>query len=516
MNQNKISQKIITFIIITSLLSTAFNFTAAQTAQPATTETIGSPKSFSADKKFTVFVPLLTASNTAVTIAEREDLPLPLRINKLSKVYQYDIKNSTGKNVFEISINYEKSTARLKQIFYYDRNFKSWRPLPSTEKTKERLIVAKTSFLFNQVAIFEYPDIITAGTASWYAHKGGMFAASPDFPIGSRLRIFSLEQNKFVDVTVNDFGPDRQKHPDRVVDMDKAAFKKIASLGKGTVKIRVEPLFVPENNNKFLIVPKRGLPTELDISSKAAIIYDSKNKKVIWSKNATTSMPIASLTKLIAIRVFLDTRPTLNKVINYNKADEEFNYKYAKKWELAKLNIADGDTLTVENLLFSSLVGSANNSIETLVRASGLARNDFIDRMNKLVISWGATGTKFYEPTGLSPQNVSSPYDYAIITDKVLDHPIIEKAAKTDVYKFTTIKNKKKFSIRNTNKLISLGKFKITGSKTGYLNEARYCLMTRAEYGSKQLIVVSLSSPTRNESFDDVENLLYYGFSKVK
>ena len=127
------------------------------------------------------------------------------------------------------------------------------------------------------------------------------------------------------------------------------------------------------------------------------------------------------------MKVFLDTKPSLNNVVTYSVKDEEYNYEYCKKWESARLKVDDGDTLTIEDLIYSSLVGSANNSIETLVRVSGMNRNDFIKKMNETVRLWGANSTSFEEPTGLSPNNVSSASDYAIITKEVFKHPIIQK-----------------------------------------------------------------------------------------
>jgi len=460
----------------------------------------------------------LTA-NTQFNITAINELPLPWRINILSSTFQYDIKNIVdNKKIFTVSINYDKNTNNLKQIFFYDRNLKNWKPLPSIDNPSEKKVTAKTNFLFSQLAVFEYPNVLTVGKASWYKHKNGLFAASPDFPIGTRLRVYNLDRkNIFVDVVVNDFGPDRELHPERVIDLDKEAFKKIASLGQGTAKIRIEPLSVPSVRGMVLNVPKTGLVTDLKLTSKSAIIFDSQNQSIVWSKNASTSLPIASLTKLMAIKVFLDTQPSLNKVVSYNKADEEYNFKYAKKWEIALLKIDHGDTLTIEDLLYSALVGSANNAVESLVRVSGLSRENFIKKMNEQAEGWGAKSTKFVEPTGLAPENVSSASDYAIISTKALSHPIIEKATKIINYKFTTKKLKKPHTIKNTNKLISYGDFKITGSKTGYLNEASYCLMTRAENKrKKQLIVITLGAPTRDLSFNETEELLYYGFSKIR
>jgi len=165
--------------------------------------------------------------------------------------------------------------------------------------------------------------------------------------------------------------------------------------------------------------------------------------------------------------------------------------------------------------VYTSLVGSTNNTIESLVRVSGLTREDFINLMNENVKNWGASSTRFVEPTGLSPENVSSPLDYAIITKEILKNPIIQKSSTINEYKFTTINKKVSHRIKNTNKFIELNRFRITGSKTGYLDEAGYCLMTKVEEGKNSIIVVTFGSKTRTQSFQETGDLINYGLRKL-
>jgi rare lipoprotein A len=79
------------------------------------------------------------------------------------------------------------------------------------------------------------------GAASWYKYKNCDCAASPDYPKGPRLKVTNLDNNKSLIVKVNDWGPERDKHPERVIDLDKTAFKKLGSLSRGILKnVRVE------------------------------------------------------------------------------------------------------------------------------------------------------------------------------------------------------------------------------------------------------------------------------------
>jgi len=476
---------------------------------------------FDNDLKLSLTPGILAEASGVDIIQINEEMPMPWQMDRISRIYQFEFRNKAAYDnhkPFYIQFSYSQDSDGYKQVFFYDKNFGSWRPLPTKDYPEGKFVRSLIHLPFARIAVFSNPEIPVAGRASWYAYKNGNFAASPDFPKGSRLRVYNTENNKFVDVEINDYGPDRNLHPDRVVDLDKKAFAKIASLGEGVVNVRVEPLYiVPDAYGRILGIAQTGAGPGLAITSKSAVVIDEDSEKILLGKNATTTLPLASLTKLVAIKVFLDTRPSLDEVVTYKVRDEEYNYQYCNKWESAKVTLRDGDTLTVEDLVYSALVGSANNAIETLVRVSGLPRDDFIKKMNETVVSWGAVSTYFTEPTGLSPENVSSAMDYAIITKKIFTNPIIEKASITREYKFSTLNTKKAHRIKNTNKLLETNNsFNITGSKTGYLDEAGYCLMIRAKVGNKKLIAVSFGVDDREVSFIETGDLIKYGIRKVK
>ena len=467
--------------------------------------------------------PGILSDATGIEVAEiGEPIDAPWQLDKISKIYQFEFKNKLAYDnaqPFYIQLSYDKSTNNFKQVFFYDKNYNSWRPLPTRDFSDKKFVRSAIHLPFARIAVFDYPGILTLGKASWYKFKNGHFAASPDFPAGSLLRVYNIANNKFVDVEINDYGPERDKHPDRVIDLDKVAFKKLAPLNSGIINVRVEPLVIKPANGAILGIASSGAASQLKISAKSAIALNEETGDVLFEKDATSTLPLASLTKLMAIKVFLDTKPTLNKAVAYSVKDEEYNYQYADKWELARLKMEEGETLTIEDLIYASLVGSANNAVETLVRVSGLPRDEFINKMNETVNNWGAAGSSFVEPTGLSPENVSSALDYAIITKEVMKNPIVEKASKAGEYKFYSTKiSKKKIARRiiNTNKIIGANHFRIAGSKTGYLDEAGYCLMTRVKAPSGYIIAVTLGAPTREASFLEMEDLIRYGLRKME
>lgn len=86
------------------------------------------------------------------------------------------------------------------------------------------------------------------GKASWYDYtledgwssKGHRVCATRDFPRGTTIRIINLENGKWVDCLVTDFGPDENVHPDRIVDMSSFAFSKISDLSNGIINVQIK------------------------------------------------------------------------------------------------------------------------------------------------------------------------------------------------------------------------------------------------------------------------------------
>jgi D-alanyl-D-alanine carboxypeptidase len=482
----------------------------------------------SSDNNFNISFPAKAlAGATAVDVRLIADqLTDPWKLTKISPTYRFDLGDNSvydGKQPFTLTIGYDSADSQhYKRIYFYDNNFQSWRELPTTDDPVKKIATAAISLPYAEVAVFLDPSVLVVGKASWYSYKKGDFAASVDFPKGSKLRVYNTANNKSVDITINDFGPERDKFPDRILDLDKVAFGKIAKKGEGVISIRIQPLYVaPDANGRVLGVSEKGALADPDIKAASAIVINEKTGEVLWEKDSSAVLPLASLSKLVAIKVFFDQRPSLNTAVTYKKQDELYNYQYCKPEESAKLTVKDGETMTIKDLVYSALVGSANNAVESLVRVSGLKRDAFIAKMNSYAASIGATSTHFIEPTGLSSQNVSTVREYAIITKEIFKTPLIQQITVTPKYTFTTINTKKKHTLSNTNNFIRDGVFaaannlKVTGSKTGYLDQ--YNLMTRVT-GAKgeQVIAVDFGATTKLQSLAETQELLQYGLRKLQ
>ena len=180
-------------------------------------------------------VELLTGSN----------MDLPNGYSLASKILEFDIKSKDKYDParpFWLQVKYFDDAVYEKSIFYFDQGKAQWIKIPTKTNTETGYVRAAFHLPFAKLAVLQNDGIMHEGIASWYAYKNCDCAASPDYPKGTKLLVTSLEdETKQVVVTVNDFGPERDIFPERIIDLDVVAFEKLMSKGMGLVAVRVEP-----------------------------------------------------------------------------------------------------------------------------------------------------------------------------------------------------------------------------------------------------------------------------------
>jgi len=260
-----------------------------------------------------------------------------------------------------------------------------------------------------------------------------------------------------------------------------------------------QPIVIPETRTVEEYPFSRGPVLE----SKSAIVIDYQTGKILFKKNKDEILPIASLTKLMTAIVFLE---------NQNKGWEEWvTYKKEDKLEPAWINITPGDRVKVKDVFNAALVGSANDAILILKR---LVKNpeNFVKEMNKKAESFGMEKTKFFEPTGLDPKNVSTAFDLSILIKKALEIKKVKETLQKKAIVFQIKKQDNSFywkRMTNTDKLLD-SFINISGAKTGYLEESGYCFSGIGESSRRQSIVVVLGAPTSETRFKEAKILFWF------
>lgn len=261
--------------------------------------------------------------------------------------------------------------------------------------------------------------------------------------------------------------------------------------------------FKPVLKSSILISPQ--------VSAETGILIDADSGEILWAKDQFVPRPVASLTKLVTALVFLKSEPNLEELY---KVPTDFNGQGREMVEpgdnISALKLNPGDKITYKDLLFSALVGSANNAALALSKIMG-DQNSTVEKLNRFAHNSGSLTAAFQEASGLDPDNTASAMDYAILTNIAFKNPIISKAAGLQVYDFSTTNGQSKRVI-NTDKLLTSKDYDVIGGKTGYLAEAGYNFAVSAEKDGHALILVLLGCPTSADRFAGADSLLKWGF----
>lgn len=198
---------------------------------------------------FTLHIPAeaLTAPATIKITPIPAVYPLLKGYQYLSPLFYFQVLGEEVEVIkpLVIDIAFPIGNNEHKEIYAWNNQQKEWQVSPSSVLYRDGVVRTPTRQKELLVTILS-DGIMEKGKASWYAYKGGMFAASPDYPKGTKLKVTNLVNNKSVIVEINDYGPDRSIHPDRVIDLDKVAFARIASLRLGLAEVVVDPLYPVE------------------------------------------------------------------------------------------------------------------------------------------------------------------------------------------------------------------------------------------------------------------------------
>ncbi len=263
---------------------------------------------------------------------------------------------------------------------------------------------------------------------------------------------------------------------------------------------------LPSNKNKEVIMPLKKLEAEEaeEISASSALIMDSRSGKILYQKNIKNISSIASITKLMTALVVLEEEPDLAS---------EYEIREEDRREGGRIYLYQGDRVTVRDLLYSSLVGSANTGTIALVHAVGNEEKEFVEKMNSKAREMGLENTKFADPIGLSSYNVSTAAELVKILEAALEHPEIKEAASLKKYIFHTIQGRRKIVESTDNLLKEKNGFKIIGGKTGYLVSAGFCFVGKFKNNQEvELISVILGTKSDEARFEETKKIVEWAY----
>ncbi|MBW2732135.1 MAG: D-alanyl-D-alanine carboxypeptidase [Deltaproteobacteria bacterium] len=207
------------------------------------------------------------------------------------------------------------------------------------------------------------------------------------------------------------------------------------------------------------------------LSAKAALVIHNASGKVLFAKSATTSRPIASLTKLQVALVVRRRGLALQKGTVLTRVDHQVALRGARtrlelKWKYRNLD-----------LLHASLMASDNRATSALGRSVGLNANALVQAMNELARIQGLKKTTFRGPVGLDYGNKSTCWEVARIVRQASKDPVLRKVMGKSEYLLKPMIGYIKVRYRNTNPRVGKkASMKFLASKTGFNDKAGYCL----------------------------------------
>ena len=264
---------------------------------------------------------------------------------------------------------------------------------------------------------------------------------------------------------------------------------------------------------------KPDWPLDTGCQSEAGIVMDLDSGAVLFAQNIHVQEYPASITKLLTALV----------VVENASMDEQVTFSHDAVYNVEsgsgnKLQLEEGDVLSVKDCLYVMLLQSSNQAANALAEHVGGSRETFADMMNEKAASLGCRESHFVNPSGLNdPEQLTSAYDMAQIGAAVFGNPtLLEICSTTSATLPPTINNPNGRTYSMEHKLVVTGDSSdenyypsAVAGKTGYTSLAGQTLVTYAEQDGRRQVAVTLKS-TQRTHYSDTKTILDFGFARFK
>lgn len=249
----------------------------------------------------------------------------------------------------------------------------------------------------------------------------------------------------------------------------------------------------------------------LGIDGKSAVLMDASTGTVLYEQDPYQQLPPASVTKVMTMLLALEAVERGQ----FSLKDTAVISERAASMGGSQMYMEAGESHTIEELFQGASICSANDACVALAEMTKGTEELFVESMNARAKELGMEHTHFVNTNGLPvAEHYSCAYDIALMSRELLKHPKTKEWFTTWQ---TTIKvglpgKEKEFGLTNTNKMIKSYQG-ANGIKTGFTQDAGYCLSASATRGSLTLIAVIMGAPTSKVRFAEASRLLDYGFA---
>lgn len=232
------------------------------------------------------------------------------------------------------------------------------------------------------------------------------------------------------------------------------------------------------------------------LTAQSVLLFDLTTNKAIFEKNPRTHLPMASLTKIMTAIISIENK----------RSDDTYIVSDKDLVGEDSMGLSDGESLSLEELLYGLMLPSGNDAAEVLARNSPLGRDGFIKAMNDKAKSLGLVDTHYDNPSGLQGDGAqyTTAYDLLVITRYALEnYPQFVQIVSTPEYYISERSTHKAYDLVNETNLLTTYDG-VKGVKTGYTPEAGLCLVTYLDYDEHKIIGILLKSENRRGEMKDL------------
>ena len=251
------------------------------------------------------------------------------------------------------------------------------------------------------------------------------------------------------------------------------------------------------------------------ISASSYVLYDADSGSILLGHDYDVQKEPASMTKVMTVLLALEKLEMTDIVtISHEMAAAVDNITP----DYVTLGILEGEEISVKDLVYAAVLKSANDASLVLGMYMGGTEEGFCEIMNKKAVEIGCQNTHFSSAYGLStPDNVTTPYDMALILNEAVTNTNYTEIAKTLNYTIdATNKYSSERDVTNGNRFVNTPQYAYEyyiGGKTGFTNTAGYTLCAAAKKNNRTLIGCVFNAADADIRYADLIKLFEYGYS---
>lgn len=245
--------------------------------------------------------------------------------------------------------------------------------------------------------------------------------------------------------------------------------------------------------------------------ARSAVLMDANNGRILFEKNGTEQLPMASTTKIMTLLITLE---------NANPENTVTISSYASSMPEVKLHIREGEQYRLKDLCYSLMLESHNDSAVAIAEHVGGSVEAFAAMMNQKARDLGCYHTYFITPNGLDASDESGVHsttaeDLARIMRACMEREDFLAITREPSWSFSDLSGTRHFTVNNKNAFLHMMEGALTG-KTGFTNGAGYCYAGALERDGRRLIAVVLACgwpSNRTWKWADTQKLMNYGLT---